>query len=165
MGNGAGEIHPAPIRRIARRHQDEPPRNLNSYRITEADRVGDGGPKQKFQQNLKAIDTLRALDADERPATAEEKAVLVKYVGWGAMPQVFDDYNREWAKERAALKANLSEEEFEHARSTTLNAHYTSPTVIGAMYQAAERFGFNGGCVLEPACGIRKAPLKLSQVL
>lgn len=154
MGNGAGEIHPAPIRRIARRHQDEPPRNLNSYRIKEGDRVGDGGPKQKFQQNLKAIETLRALDADERPATIEEKAVLVKYVGWGAMPQVFDDYNREWAKERAALKANLSEEEFEHARSTTLNAHYTSPTVIGAMYQAAGRFGFNGGRVLEPACGI-----------
>lgn len=159
MGNGAGEIHPAPTRRDLavghrRRHQDEPPRNLNSYRITEADRLGDGGPKLKFQQNLKAIETLRALDADERPATVEEKAVLVKYVGWGAMPQVFDDYNREWAKERAALKANLSEEEFEHARSTTLNAHYTSPTVIGAMYQAAGRFGFKGGRVLEPACGI-----------
>ena len=154
MGDGAREIRPAPTRRIVRRHQDEPPRNLNSYRISEADRLGDGGPKQKFQQNLRAIETLRALDAEERPATAEEKAVLVKYVGWGAMPQVFDDYNREWAKERAALQANLSEEEYEHARSTTLNAHYTSPTVIGAMYQAAERFGFNGGRVLEPACGI-----------
>ena len=80
--------------------------------------------------------------------------MLVKYVGWGAMPQVFDDYNREWAKERAVLQANLSEEEFEHARSTTLNAHYTSPTVVGAMYRAAERFGFSGGRVLEPACGI-----------
>ena len=159
MGNGAGEIHPAPARRNLavghhRRHQDEPPRNLNSYRITEADRLGDGGPKQKFQQNLKAIETIRALDAEERPPSAEEKAALVKYVGWGAMPQVFDDYNREWAKERATLQANLSEEEFEHARSTTLNAHYTSPTVIGAMYRAAERFGFNGGRVLEPACGI-----------
>ncbi len=116
--------------------------------------MGDGGPKQKFQQNLKAIQTLRALDAEERPATAEEKAVLVKYVGWGAMPQVFDDYNREWAKERATLQANLSEAEYERARSTTLNAHYTSPTVIGAMYRAAERFGFKGGRVLEPACGI-----------
>jgi hypothetical protein len=88
----------------------------------------------------------------QRPT--EEKAALVKYVGWGAMPQVFDDYNREWAKERAALNANLSEEEFEQARATTLNAHYTAPTVIGAMYQAAERFGFKGGRVLEPACGI-----------
>ncbi len=159
MGDGAREIHPAPTRRVLadghrRRHQEEPPRNLNSYRITEADRLGEGGPKQKFQQNLKAIETLRALDAEERPATAEEKAVLVKYVGWGAMPQVFDDYNREWAKERAALQANLSEEEYEHARSTTLNAHYTSPTVIGAMYRAADRFGFKGGRILEPACGI-----------
>lgn len=154
MGDGAGKIHPPAARRLARRHQEESPRNLNGYRITEADRLGDGGPKQKFQQNLKAIETLRTLDAEERPATAAEKAVLVKYVGWGAMPQVFDDYNREWAKERAALQANLSEEEYEHARSTTLNAHYTSPTVIGAMYRAAERFGFNGGRVLEPACGI-----------
>jgi N12 class adenine-specific DNA methylase len=154
VGDGAGKIHPPAARRLGRRHQEEPSRNLNSYRITEADRLGEGGPKQKFQQNLKAIETLRALNAEERPATAAEKAVLVKYVGWGAMPQVFDDYNREWAKERAALQANLSEEEYEHARSTTLNAHYTSPTVIGAMYRAAERFGFNGGRVLEPACGI-----------
>ncbi|MBK7998090.1 MAG: DEAD/DEAH box helicase family protein [Verrucomicrobia bacterium] len=163
MGNGAGEIPPAPTRGLAAgqsaygrrvRKTEEPPRNPNSYRITEADRLGDGGPKQKFQQNLKAIETLRALDAQERPATTEEKAALVQYVGWGAMPQVFDDYNREWAKERAALNANLSEEEFEQARSTTLNAHYTSPTVIGAMYQATARFGFQGGRVLEPACGI-----------
>jgi N12 class adenine-specific DNA methylase len=163
VGNGAGEIPPAPTRGLAAgqsaygrrvRKTEEPPRNPNSYRITEADRLGDGGPKQKFQQNLKAIETLRALDAQERPATTEEKAALVQYVGWGAMPQVFDDYNREWAKERAALNANLSEEEFEQARSTTLNAHYTSPTVIGAMYQATARFGFQGGRVLEPACGI-----------
>src|SRR5579859_7599785 len=163
VGNGAGEIHPAPTRILAdghqavrqrHRHEEEPPKNLNAYRITEADRLGGGGPKQKFQQNLKAIETLRMLDAEERPATPEEKAALVKYVGWGAMPQVFDDYNREWAKEREALQSNLSEEEYEHARSTTLNAHYTSPTVIGAMYRAAEKFGFSGGRILEPACGI-----------
>lgn len=154
MGNGAGEIHPAPARRIVRRHQDEAPRNLNSYRITDADRLGEGGPKQKFQQNLKAIKTLRTLDAEERPATPEEKATLVKYVGWGALPQVFDDYNREWAKERAVLQASLSGEEYEHARSTTLNAHYTAPVVVNAMYQAAGRFGFQGGRILEPSCGI-----------
>jgi hypothetical protein len=94
------------------------------------------------------------LDADERPATEEEKATLVKYVGWGAMPQVFDDYNREWAKERERLQSELSPEEHEFARSTTLNAHYTSPTVIAAMYHALERFGFQGGRVLEPALGI-----------
>ncbi len=96
----------------------------------------------------------RTLDAEERPATAEEKATLIKYVGWGAMPQVFDDYNREWRKERVLLSNELSPEEYELARSTTLNAHYTAPTVIRAMYSALERFGFQGGRVLEPACGI-----------
>lgn len=116
--------------------------------------MGDGGPKQKFQQNLAAIRTLRTLDAEERLATAEEKATLIKYVGWGAMPQVFDDYNREWRKERELLANELSPEEYELARSTTLNAHYTAPTVIRAMYGALERFGFQGGRVIEPACGI-----------
>jgi N12 class adenine-specific DNA methylase/adenine-specific DNA methylase len=159
VGNGEGEIHPAPARRdLAVGHKfprrEEPPRNTNAYRITEADRLGDGGPKQKFQQNLAAIRTLRTLDAEERPATAEEKTTLIKYVGWGAMPQVFDDYNREWKKEREVLVSELSTEEYELARSTTLNAHYTAPTVIRAMYGALERFGFQGGRVLEPACGI-----------
>src|SRR5277367_550990 len=104
VGNGAGEIHPAPARRVLadghRRHQEEPPKNLNAYRITEADRLGDGGPKQKFQQNLKAIKTLRTLEAEERPATDGEKAALVKYVGWGAMPQVFDVASTDWRKEQ-----------------------------------------------------------------
>jgi len=159
LGDGAGEIHPAPARRdLAVGHKfprrEEPPRNTNAYRITEADRLGDGGPKQKFQQNLAAIRALRTLDAEERPATAQEKATLIKYVGWGAMPQVFDDYNREWKKEREVLVSELSTEEYELARSTTLNAHYTAPTVIRAMYGALERFGFQGGRVLEPACGI-----------
>lgn len=154
MGDGEGEIHPAPARRIAKRHQEEPPKNLNSYRVTEADRLGDGGPKQKFQQNLKAIKILRSLDAEERPATDEEKAVLVKYVGWGAMPQVFDVDSRDWRKEQVQLSEILSDDEHRSARATTLNAHYTAPTVITAMYHAAERFGFKGGRVLEPACGI-----------
>jgi N12 class adenine-specific DNA methylase/SAM-dependent methyltransferase len=154
LGNGEGKIHPAPARRIAKRHQEEPPRNLNSYRIVEADRLGEGGPKQKFQQNLKAIKILRTLDAEERPATDEEKAALVKYVGWGAMPQVFDVDSRDWRKEQIQLSEILSDEEHRSARATTLNAHYTAPTVIGAMYRAAERFGFKGGRVLEPACGI-----------
>jgi len=116
--------------------------------------LGEGGPKQKFQQNLKAIEVLRALDAEERQATPDEKAALVKYVGWGAMPQVFDDYNREWAKEREALQSRLADNEYEHARSTTLNAHYTAPVVINAMYRALERFRFQHGRVLEPASGI-----------
>ncbi|HLX69418.1 MAG TPA: hypothetical protein VKV04_07310 [Verrucomicrobiae bacterium] len=151
MGDGQGKIHSAPARRIAK---EEPPKNLNSYRITEADRLGEGGPKQKFQLNLKAIRLLRALETEARPATSEEKAVLVKYVGWGAMPQVFDERNREWSRERAALQSQLTEKEFEFARSTTLNAHYTAPVVIGAMYGALEQFGFRGGRVLEPASGI-----------
>lgn len=154
MGNGEGEIHPPAARRIAKRHQEEPPRNLNSYRVTEADRLGDGGSKQKFQQNLKAIKILRSLDAEERPATNEEKAALVKYVGWGAMPQVFDVDSRDWRKEQVQLSEILSDDEHRSARATTLNAHYTAPTVISAMYHAAERFGFKGGRVLEPACGI-----------
>jgi hypothetical protein len=154
VGNGAGEIHPAPARRIAKRRQEEPPKNLNNYRLTEADRLGEGGPKQKFQQNLKAIQTLRMLDAEERPATEKEKATLVKYVGWGAMPQVFDVDSTDWRREQIQLSELLSDEEHRSARATTLNAHYTSPTVIGAMYRAAERFGFQGGRVLEPAFGI-----------
>lgn len=154
MGNSEGEIHPPAARRIAKRHQEEPPRNLNSYRVTEADRLGDGGPKQKFQQNLKAIKILRSLDAEKRPATDEEKAALVKYVGWGAMPQVFDVDSRDWRKEQVQLSEILSDNEHRSARATTLNAHYTAPTVISAMYHAAERFGFKGGRVLEPACGI-----------
>ncbi|MEO8426129.1 MAG: DEAD/DEAH box helicase [Verrucomicrobiota bacterium] len=97
---------------------------------------------------------MRRLEAEGRPATQEEKGVLVKYVGWGAMPQVFDDYSPEWAKEREALRKELTNEEFEFARSTTLNAHYTAPLVIGGMYRALERFGFKGGRILEPACGI-----------
>jgi hypothetical protein len=97
---------------------------------------------------------LRSLEADARAATPEEKSVLVKYVGWGAMPQVFDDYNREWSKERDILRRELAEDEYESARSTTLNAHYTAPVVIRAMYGALERFGFRGGRVLEPAFGI-----------
>ena len=153
MGNGEGEIHPAPARRIKRQH-DEPPKNLNSYRIAEADRLGEGGPKQKFQLNLKAIRQLRALEVEARPATNDEKAVLVKYVGWGAMPQVFDGFNPLWLEQREALRKELTKEEYEFARSTTLNAHYTSPIVIGAMYRALERFGFQGGRILEPASGI-----------
>jgi SAM-dependent methyltransferase len=116
--------------------------------------LGEGGPKLKFQKNIAAIETLRQLDAEERPATPEEKATLIKYVGWGAMPQVFDVDNTDWRKEQFRLSEILSDEEHRSARATTLNAHYTAPTVIGAMYRAAERFGFKGGRVLEPACGI-----------
>jgi N12 class adenine-specific DNA methylase len=168
VGNGAREIHPPPARDLTagqransqrverphRRHQEEPPKNLNAFRISEADRLGEGGPKQKFQRNLAAIQILRALEAEARPATEKEKAALVKYVGWGGLPQVFDADNTDWHKEQVQLSEFLSDEEHRSARATTLNAHYTAPTVIGAMYRAAARFGFTGGRVLEPACGI-----------
>ena len=109
--------------------------------------------KQKFQQNVKAIEILRALDAENRAATPDEKALLVKYVGWGAMPQVFDVDSASWRKEQVQLSEILSDEEHRSARATTLNAHYTAPVVIRAIYQAAQRFGFQGGNILEPACG------------
>ena len=144
---------------IARRPPaEEPPKNLNSYRITDADRLGEGGPKQKFQQNLKAIETLRTLDAEERPATPEEKASLVKYVGWGAMPQVFDVDSTDWRKEQIQLSEILSDEEHRSARATTLNAHYTAPTVIRAMYQRRRAVRFQGRA--RSGTGLRHRPLR-----
>jgi N12 class adenine-specific DNA methylase/predicted O-methyltransferase YrrM len=155
VGNGAGKLHPASSRVLADGHQaDDSPKNLNSYRITDDDRLGEGGPKQKFSQNLKAIEILRALDAEDRPASPDEKALLVKYVGWGAMPQVFDVDSTSWHNEQIRLSEILSDEEHRSARATTLNAHYTAPVVIRSMYEAAQRFGFQGGNILEPACGI-----------
>lgn len=152
MGNGSREIHPASAR--GRRERIEPPRNLNNYRITEADRLGDGSLKQKFRQNIEAIRLLRQLETEKRAATEDDKRILIKFVGWGGLPQVFDAYSREWRKEHAELAALLTEDELTSARATTLNAHYTAPVVIRAMYSALERFGFEHGRVLEPACGI-----------
>ncbi len=97
---------------------------------------------------------MRALDAENRPASPDEKAALVKYVGWGAMPQVFDVDSTGWRNEQIQLSEMLSDEEHRSARATTINAHYTAPAVIRSMYEAAQRFGFQGGKILEPACGI-----------
>jgi adenine-specific DNA methylase len=94
------------------------------------------------------------LESQSRPATPDEKAVLVRYVGWGAMPQVFDPRNNEWREARAEVEQLLSAEELDAARASTLNAHYTSPTVVRAMYRALGQFGFEHGRILEPACGI-----------
>jgi N12 class adenine-specific DNA methylase len=129
-------------------------RNEKNYRISDADRLGEGPPRQKYRQNINAIRTLRALEVESRPATPDEKAVLVRYVGWGAMPQVFDPRNYEWREARAEVEQLLTPEELEAARASTLNSHYTSPTVVRAMYGALERFGFEYGRILEPACGI-----------
>jgi N12 class adenine-specific DNA methylase len=151
VGNGAGTLHSAAG---GNGLADSSPKNPGCYRITDGDHLGAGGPKQKFQHNLRAIQIVRVLVNETRPARPDEKAVLVKYVGWGAMPQIFDDKNQGWVRERETLRRELTAEEFEKIRATTLNAHYTSPTVIRAMYQAAQRFGFQGGTILEPACGI-----------
>ena len=130
---------------------DRPP--TLDYRITD-DALGHGGPKAKFRMNLEAIRTLGKIEGENRRATQQEQAVLAKYVGWGGIPQAFDPNNSAWASEYAELKAALTEAEYESARASTLNAHYTSPIVIKAVYQAIENLGFQRGNILEPSCGI-----------
>lgn len=132
----------------------EPLRNRNNYRITDRDDIGQGSLKQKCRNNLAAIEMLLSLETEGIPDGDEEKRILVRYVGWGGLPQVFDPRNKEWKTERERLLALLTPEEFESARATTLNAHYTSPGVIRAMYAILQRFGFEDGRVLEPACGL-----------
>lgn len=129
-------------------------RNQKNYRIKDSDRLGVGSLKQKCLDNLAAIELLKMLEESRRAATEDEKRVLVRYVGWGGLPQVFDAWNEEWANERLRLEGLLTEGELDSARATTLNAHYTSPAVIRAMYVALRHFGFEHGRVLEPACGL-----------
>ncbi len=116
--------------------------------------MGSGSLKQKCQQNLEAIQVLRDIEQNPRAATDGEKRSLIKYTGWGGLPQVFDPYGEDWEKERTQLHELLSDEEYESARASTLNAHYTAPGVIRAMYGMLDRFGFQHGRILEPACGI-----------
>jgi N12 class adenine-specific DNA methylase len=134
----------------------EPERlNERNYRITPADNLGAGSLKQKARDNFAAIELAQRLDAEARPASEDEKRVLVKYVGWGGIPQAFADFGApEWKAERERLKELLLPEIYEAARASTLNAHYTSPTVICGIYEAVERLGFRGGRVLEPALGV-----------
>lgn len=129
---------------------DQPKLN---FRITD-DNLGHGGAKTKYGYNVAAIRTLQAIEAENRLATAGEQEILSRYVGWGGIPQAFDEANSSWSDEYAELKQLLTEDEYESARGSTLNAHYTSPTVIKAIYQAIESMGFKTGNVLEPACGI-----------
>lgn len=123
------------------------------YRIAD-DALGHGGPKAKFRMNLEAIRTLGKIEGENRRATKQEQEILSRYVGWGGIPQAFDPNNSAWASEYAELKAALTETEYESARASTLNAHYTSPIVIKAVYQAIENLGFQRGNILEPSCGI-----------
>ena len=124
-----------------------------NFRITDDD-LGAGGAKKKFKANIEAIRLLQTLDAEQRQATAEEQEVLSRYVGWGGIPQAFDEKNADWAKEYAELKSLLPADEYSEARASTLNAFYTSPTVIKAMYESFSNMGLSKGNVLEPSCGV-----------
>ena len=134
-------------------HPEIPSSERHNCRITD-DHLGEGGAKTKFKNNVAAIRTLKEIEFDDRLATPEEQEILSRYVGWGGLPQAFDENNEQWADEFAELYGLLSPEEYEAAKATTLNAHYTSPTVIKAIYQAVENMGFRTGNVLEPSCGI-----------
>ena len=126
---------------------------VQNFRITD-DHLGEGGAKAKFRMNMDAINLLKELEFDGRQATPEEQAILSKYVGWGGLADAFDETKDNWKNEFAELYTALSPEEYAAARSSTLNAHYTSPVVIGAIYDAVEKMGFQTGNILEPAMGI-----------
>ena len=129
------------------------PEPAGNFHITD-DHLGEGGAKQKYARNIEAIRTLFKLEEEHRGATAEEQQVLSQYVGWGGLADAFDPGKDSWAKEYAELKGLLSEDEYAAARSSTLNAHYTSPTVIRGIYDAVERMGFRSGNILEPSMGV-----------
>ena len=124
-----------------------------NFHITD-DHLGEGGAKQKYARNIEAIRTLFRLEEEHRGATAEEQQVLAQYVGWGGLADAFDPGKDSWAKEYAELKGLLSEDEYAAARSSTLNAHYTSPVVIRPIYEAVEKMGFQSGNILEPSMGV-----------
>ena len=127
--------------------------DAQNFRITD-DHLGEGGPRLKYQANITAIRLLKELEAASQQASPEQQEVLSRYVGWGGVPEAFDPSKTAWAKEYAELKELLTPEEYEAARASTLNAHYTSPMVIRAMYEAVEQMGFRSGNILEPSCGV-----------
>ena len=128
-------------------------RNAKNFRITD-EHLGEGGPKAKFQENVNAIRLLKELEAAGQQASPEQQEVLSRYVGWGGLSDAFDPEKPVWALEYAQLKELLTPEEYAAARSSTLNAHYTSPTVIQAIYEAVDRMGFETGNILEPSMGV-----------
>lgn len=134
-------------------HSEVPRDQRRNFHITD-DHLGEGGAKLKFRYNVSAIQILRKVESEGRLATPEEQEILSRYVGWGGLPQAFDGNNAQWEEESAELQGLLSPEEYEVAKATTLNVHYTSPTVIKAIYQAVENMGFRTGNILEPSCGI-----------
>lgn len=125
----------------------------HNFRIQDND-LGAGGPKSKYKANMEAIHLLQTLEKEERLATPEEQEILSRYVGWGGIPQAFEESNSSWANEYLELKNTLSPEEYSAARASTLNAFYTSPTVIRSMYEVLENMGLKQGNILEPSCGV-----------
>ena len=144
---------------VERLHIDEPepmppqPHPPENFRILNDD-LGTGGPKEKFWRNIKAIAALKQIEQENRYATPEEQHLLSQYVGWGGLADAFDPDKPAWSAEYSELKELLTPEEYAAARASTLNAHYTSPTVIRAIYEAVERMGFQGGNILEPSMGV-----------
>ena len=134
-------------------YRDNLRRNAENFRITD-DHLGEGGPKAKYQANVAAIKLLKYLEETTGQATPAQQEVLSRYVGWGGVADAFDPSKTAWAKEYAELKELLTPEEYAAARTSTLNAHYTSPMVIRAIYEAVERLGFRNGNILEPSCGV-----------
>ena len=143
---------------IEKLHIEEPEHEISTpaarnFHIMD-DHLGEGGPKEKFWRNIKAIATLKQIEQENRQATLEEQHILSQYVGWGGLPDAFDPDKASWAAEYSELKGLLTPEEYAAARVSTLNAHYTSPTVIRAIYDAVEQMGFKTGNILEPSCGV-----------
>ena len=134
-------------------HKADIRRSAENFHITD-DHLGESGPKAKFWRNIKAIAILKQVEQENRYATVEEQHIISQYVGWGGLADAFDSGKPEWALEYSELKSVLTEEEYASARSSTLNAHYTSPTVIKAIYEAVGRMGFETGNILEPSCGV-----------
>lgn len=124
-----------------------------NFTITD-DNLGEGGAKTKFKNNLLAIQTLKQIESEDRTATPEEQEILSKYVGWGVLAQAFDSENEQWSKEFAQLSDALTPKEYEDARKSVLDSFFTSPAIIDGIYEALDRFGFNGGNLLEPSCGV-----------
>ena len=133
--------------------EETAPYRAQNFHITD-EHLGEGGAKTKFGYNIAAIRTLKQIEAEDRQAHPDEQEILSRYVGWGGIPQAFDGNNAQWSEEYRQLKSLLTEDEYDAARGSTLNAHYTSPLVIRAMYDAVERMGFRTGTILEPSCGV-----------
>ena len=151
--DGEVQIFPDTVALDEALNAEPTPEPAGNFHITD-DHLGEGGAKQKYARNIEAIRTLFKLKQEHRGATTEEQQVLAQYVGWGGLSDAFDPDKDSWAKEYAELKGLLSEDEYAAARSSTLNAHYTSPTVIRGIYDAVERMGFRNGNILEPSMGV-----------